>query len=120
MELLFGPLIQAFARKLSCQGCLRMDVRRDAEHNLARERLFRALADLFTGGEVVISGLMEGCLQHLDTVSMEADNVIDAGEPPNKKIIISTELHAGQVSLIAHDAHGRTPNLVRNSRASRT
>ena len=51
---------------------------------------------------------------------MKADDVADASDMSNENGVLGVKLHTGRIAFVIQDVHGRTPILIKNSRASRT
>jgi hypothetical protein len=81
---------------------------------------FGRLPDAGTGFEIILDRLPKGRNDLFGISAVEADHIIDAGDPTNQQQIVRIELHGGAIALVAQQVHGLTPSVLRNSRTSRT
>jgi hypothetical protein len=72
------------------------------------------------GRQVVIHCFFKANSQLANTLTMEAHDISNARDMPDKATIVFTVLYAGSVTPMSHCIHGFTPTEIRNSRASRT
>src|SRR5690625_4197561 len=97
---LFGPLVEAFARKFCRQRGFPMNLRMDPEHHSAGIGLLGLLADLCAGFKVIVYGLMKGRTQISDVVGVEANSIRDASDPSEEDAVIIVILDTGAIAPV--------------------
>jgi len=98
-----------------------MDRGRDTKHDLSRIRFFRRFADLLTRGQIIIDAFPKSGLQSADRIRVKSNHIANTRDAAGEQFIVSIKLHGGAVTpIFQYFAHGFTPNLIKNSRASRT
>ena len=88
----------------------------DAKHHPARIGLLGLLADLGTGLEIVLHGLMKGFPKGVHGIGVKADPIADARDLAGEHAVIVVIVDTGRVPLVRH---GVIPILSKNARAAR-
>ena len=109
-ERLGGPLVEAGSRSLGGDQSGTVDIWRDAEQHLARNRLLGAASQCRAVGQIKINGIVKVRGQFLNRAPLKGNTVPDAKDFSPKNIVPRIELDSCGVSFIVHSVlHGVTP-----------
>ena len=69
---------------------------------------------LFACFDIVVDSFFEGRTQFVDTFTVKADDITNAGDVADKHAIFVAIFNPGRIALVSHHVHGRIPLEARN------